>query len=58
MSTLVVEGWSMTTGGGGAKSEELAGGGKKGGVVVLESGNVLATGVWVGQRLPAVPLMG
>ena len=30
MSTLVVEGWSMTTGGGGAKSEELACGGMKG----------------------------
>ena len=48
----------MTTGGGGPKSEELACGGMKGGVVVLESGNVLATGGWVGQRLPAVPLMG
>ena len=30
MSTLVVEGWSMTTGGGGPKSEEPACGGMKG----------------------------
>ena len=44
MSTLVVEGWSMTTGGGGPKSEELACGGMKGGNVVLESGNVLVGG--------------
>ena len=30
MSTLVVEGWSMTTGGGGPKSEEPACGGMNG----------------------------
>ena len=59
MSTLVVEGWSMTTGGGGAKSEELACGGMKGrGCCAGKWYNVLATGGWLGQWLPVVPLMG
>ena len=54
MSTLVVEGWSMTTGGGGPKSEELACGGMKGGMLCWK----VVMCWWVGQQLPAEPLMG
>ena len=57
MSTLVVEGWSMTTGGGGPKSEEPACGGMNGVGCCVGSDNVLATGAWVRERLLVVPLM-